>query len=362
MVVAPFHSFNPQNAPTFDRTLVRGEVGLNYVLFDAGERGALSRGAEAAARASLSLKSEIEMQLLESVGAAYMSVLGSRRFADAAAAHRVALESALDLSRRRFGEGTVPEVEVMRAEAVLLDAEAAEASARARVVQAERSLARLMGVAPETIQNQPLADVVAGADVSPASSEAGATRPSVLAAREAAEAARARAAVERSRRFPTVAFSVGLQNFGATGEAFVTEWQTGVHLSWSLFTGGARAAAIRRADASADAAEAEVGLRGLEAEGEVDASEAALSDALGRSAALQASVVRWEEVSRVEALRLEEGAGVQQDFLDAEAGLFNARAQLADAQYDAVLARIVRARALGVLTRSWLDAELEATP
>ncbi|NIP83667.1 MAG: TolC family protein, partial [Gemmatimonadetes bacterium] len=55
-----------------------------------------------------------------------------------------------------------------------------------------------------------------------------------------------------------------------TGE-HVFEWQAGVRLSWPVFTGGARSASIRGAEARLRTARAELERTELEAEAAVDA-------------------------------------------------------------------------------------------
>ncbi len=73
-----------------------------------------------------------------------------------------------------------------------------------------------------------------------------------------------------------------------------------------------------------------------------------------RFTALQASLRQWEELVRIELLALEAGAGTQRDLLEAEAGLFQARAGHVGARSDAVMARVRLAGASGVLDRRWI--------
>jgi outer membrane protein TolC len=93
---------------------------------------------------------------------------------------------------------------------------------------------------------------------------------------------------------------------------------------------------------------------------ELDQADAAILEAHARTQALAAAVTQWEEVARIEALSLSQGAGVQHDFLRAEASLFQARAALSRARYDEVLAYVRSARAQGALNRAWVTAALEA--
>jgi outer membrane protein TolC len=294
-----------------------------------------------------------EMQLLEAVANAYLSVLAARSVLAAADRQVASLEAELDRARQRFQEGTTPRVEVLRAEAALLDVEAQQATGQARVGLAERGLARLMGVPPSSIGV--LQDVGA-----PDSVDAqGGVDPRVEAARRAVAAAQARLDHERAARFPTLRASVGLQNFGSGSGDFVTEWQAGLRVSWPLFTGGARTSAIARAEADLRVAEGELEAIELTAATELDGADVARVEASARTEALEAAVAQWEEVARIEALALEAGAGVQQDFLRAEAALFRAQAGRARARYDLVLAHVARARVQGRLDRPWLDDALE---
>jgi outer membrane protein len=132
------------------------------------------------------------------------------------------------------------------------------------------------------------------------------------------------------------------------------EWQAGVQLSWSIFSGGGRSAAIRRAEADVFAAESDLAEIALDVETRIDAAMTAIESADARVEALEASVGQWEELVRIEALALEAGAGTQRDLLEAEAGLFQARAGHVGARSDAVMARVSLAGARGVLDRRWI--------
>jgi outer membrane protein TolC len=91
----------------------------------------------------------------------------------------------------------------------------------------------------------------------------------------------------------------------------------------------------------------------------VDRALTALRAARARVTALAAAVTQSEEVTRIERLALDAGAGVQSDYLTAEAALFRARAALTDATATEVLARVELARVTGELTMDWVGAQLE---
>lgn len=364
MVVAPLHGFDPMNPPSFDRTLIQSQLAMEVTLFDAGARRAQVRAAESAESAFGHQRDATDQALLEAVAAAYTGVLAAREMRGAALRQLQALAAEEDRAGQRFREGTAARVELLRAAAALQEARAQLATADAGVGVAERGLARLMGLAPASLAERELADVrpAAGAARASATTAAGASsmEPRVEAARRAVDAARARLGQERAGRLPSLKGSAGLLNFGSGAGEYVTEWQAGVRISWPLFTGGARTAAIRRAEAEVRVAEEEVRQMELTTDASLDAAEAALAEARARAEALAAAVAQWEEVARIEALSLEAGSGLQSDYLRAEASLFQARAGHARARYDEILALAGRARAQGSLDREWMDQALEA--
>ncbi|HSW29616.1 MAG TPA: TolC family protein [Longimicrobiales bacterium] len=365
MVVAPLHGFDPMHPPDFDRTLVQSQLGMEWTLLDFGARRAQVRGAQAVEEGLGLRRNATVQELLEAVAGAYTGVLAARDLREAALRQTESLASELDRAQQRLREGTAARVEVLRAEAALLDARAQLATAEARTGLAERNLARLMGADPTLVAGRELADVApregAGTPDVGREQAAGApiTDPRVEAARRSVQAARARLSQERAGRLPTLKGSAGLLSFGSGAGEYVTEWQAGLRVSWPLFTGGARSAAIARAEADLRVAEEELRQAELGVAASLDGADAALAEATARARALQASVAQWEEVARIETLSLETGAGVQQDFLRAEAALFQARAGYARARYDEILAFVGRARAQGTLDRGWMDARLE---
>jgi outer membrane protein len=363
MVVAPLHGFDPMNPPSFDRTLVQSQLAMEVTLFDGGARRTRVRAAEAAEGALGFQEDATEQALLEAVAAAYTGALAAREMRAAAVRQVRALAAEEERAGQRFREGTAARVELLRAAAALQEARAQLATAEAAVGLAERGLARLMGLAPASLAERELTDVhPTVGEASPLATGAGAAsmEPRVEAARRALHAAQARLAQERAGRLPSLKGSAGLLNFGSGAGDYATEWQAGVRVSWPLFTGGARTAAIRRAEADVRVAEEELRQAELATDSELDAAEAALAEARARGEALAAAVAQWAEVARIEALSLEAGSGTQPDYLRAEAALFQARSGNARARYDEILALVGRARAQGSLDREWMDQALEA--
>ena len=355
MIVAPFHSLDFSSPPTFDRTLVQSRLGLQYTLFDGGARSARIRGADAAHEATGFGLDGAAMQILEETLAAYVGVLSARAVLEASVAQVEALEEEQARASRELAAGTTAELEVLRAAASLQEARADEASTRARLGLAERALARLMGTDASRVSADALLDVGAR-EAAPADA---ATSPELEQAARAVAAARARLAEERGGRFPSVEAGAGLLDYGTLSGDHVFEWQAGVQVSWPLFTGGARSAAVGRAAAELAARESELQAARLDVAQAIDGAQTAVVEADARAEALVLAVAQWEEVARIEALALEAGSGVQRDLLRAQAGLFRARAGHAAARYDAIVARARLARAEGRLDRTWVTESLE---
>lgn len=364
MLVAPIHAFDLSRVPDFDRTLLQGRIEMAYTVWDGGARGARIDGARAARSAGAAGRTTHVQEAVARVVEAYLAVLTGRDVLAAQDARMRELDAELDRVRRFLDEGTAPRLELLRAQAERSAAAAEETAARARLERAEFRLASLLERPPAEVAETVLADVApVDADSrlppSPAVDDRMDDHPAVAAARSRLETARAALHQARAAWFPRLhATGAYLQYAGASADA-TGEWQAGLQLEYPLFTGGARAARIRRSDAEVRTAEAELRRVGREVELAEDAARSAEREALARAASLADAVERFEELARVEALALEEGVGVQRDFLRAQAGLLEARARLAEARRAAVLARTHVARALGLLTPEWITRTLE---
>jgi outer membrane protein TolC len=111
---------------------------------------------------------------------------------------------------------------------------------------------------------------------------------------------------------------------------------------------------VARAEAEAESARSQRALAEHQVADAVDAALLAYRSARARVTALEAAVEQRAEIVRIEALALESGAGVQTDYLRAEAQLVEARSGLAEARHAEVQARVRLAQATGTLTMEWL--------
>jgi outer membrane protein len=353
MLATPIHAFDPNLLPEFDETLWQSQLFANYTLVDWGSRSGTIGSADAQRRAAAAATRATRAEVIERVADAYMRLLAARATDEAARARIAALTEERDRADRGLAAGTAAEVEVLRASVALQDAEAQRTSTAGSVLLAERTLARVIGTTPERVESAELTGAdglrIEESDVVDAP-----THPAVEQAAERVEAARARSGIESGPRWPRIDVSAGINQFGTLDLAPIFEWQAGMSLSWDIFSGGARSASIRRSAADVRAAESDLAAIELEVATAVDAARTSIEAADARVRALGASVSQWQELVRIEALALEAGASTQRDLLDAQAGLYQARAGHVEATAEAFLARVRLAAAEGRLDRNWI--------
>jgi outer membrane protein len=365
-VVTPIHGFGPGLFPEFDETLFQGQLTVSYTLYDGGATGARIRSAGAQLESAAAALGTAEQALARRVAAAYLRALGRSRVLAAHDRRLRALDSELDRVRQRFDVGKAAQVEVLRAEAALASARSDRVSFAAALDNAERELARLLDVPVEETRVSrlvPLEDQDRTPPDREALSRAGIeASPAVRQAREQIAAAEAAIALAESAFRPELRAVANLNDFGSSEGHAATEWNAGFQLTVPLFDGGATRQRVARAEANRRAAAEQLRLAEAQVRDEVDQAAAAAVEAQGRAESLEKAVERFTEVVRVQKLLLDNGAGTQTDYLNAEADLLAAQANLAEAEHAAALARVDLARATGQLTPAWLRENLETEP
>lgn len=358
MVVAPLHGFDFTSPPQFDETLYQGHASAEYTLFDGGARGARIRASEARAASASSALAVARDRVLADATSAYLSALTAT---DVLRAHErwvTALEEELDRARLLFEEGKTARLAVLRTEAALSRARAEQEVAEEGLRLALRRLSRASGLDAARVLDATLEGVAVAPEPLPSRAalvaQARSTSPALTQAASRVTATETQVAAARSSWLPTVSLSGRYSAFGAPSTDLQAEWQAGVQVSYPLFTGGARTAGVARAEAEASAARSQRVLAEQAVADAVDAALMAYRSARARVTALTAAVEQSAEVARIEALALESGAGVQTDYLRAEAQLMEARSGLAEARHGEVQARVRLAQATGTLTMEWL--------
>jgi outer membrane protein TolC len=366
MLATPIHGFTPGTQPRFDDLLLQGALTSEWLLVDGGGRGARIAERRALADAAGSDLRAAEALVIQRTIVAYLRVIGTASTLSAHDRRIEALDSELDRARQLSEVGRVARVELLRAEA----AQAAATAERVRLASAldvaERDLARLTGLDP--------VDTRAAHLISPPLVEA--PLPARDACRNAAHAANAalhvaelreRAAASslragRAARWPALLAVGNALHYGTPNDVRATEWNAGLRVQFPLFTGGALSSRIGRAEAASRTAASEAHLQRLRLDEEIDRSAAMAEEARSRRASLTRAVARYEEVARIEKLRLETETGTQTDWLDAEALVLTARAQLIEADHAEIAARAELARLTGELDVHWIARTLEAQP
>lgn len=364
MLVSPIHAFTPDLIPSFDRTLVQGQLSATWLLFDGGARSARIHAALAHAGAASASADATLGALLARVVRSYLDVSGARETVAAHDARIAALAAARAQTQQLFDEGRVPRLALLRADAAASAARADRLSAAAVLREREAELARLVGADAADIASLSLEDVAPAATAEARAegdwrAAAMDGDPAVERARQQESVARAAVREARASRWPSLSLAGRHHGYGDGDFDFTTEWQGGVQLSWSLFDGGARVHHVERARADERAAVAATQLARLDAAAAVDRALTALAEATARGEALDAAVAQYEEVVSVERLALNAGAGVQTDYLSAESDLLATRAALVTARHARTAALVELARATGELSPHWLTQNLE---
>jgi outer membrane protein TolC len=268
---------------------------------------------------------------------------------------------------RLLAEGRAPEVERFRAEAAIARAEADLAELDAATLAGTHELARLVGVDGGALPLESLRPVgLMTPDPGPAatgrvsSSDSGS--PELESARSQLRAAEAERNVAAAAWLPRLLLSGGLRSYGSGEGDFTAEWQGGIGVEYPLFTGFARSREVAAASAEETAAREDLRATELAMADRADRAIEAVRGAAASADALASAERHLAEVVRIERLSLVEGAGVQTDYLQAEAELAETRAARARAVNLHVAARAELARARGELTPEWIRRNLESLP
>ena len=352
----------PGGKLVFDETTFQGNLFLNWTLIDFGARGGRTRAARETERASAATLNATEQQLASRTAGTYLRVLTARETLAAQDQRITALAAEADRSQRLFDAGRGPRVQVLRAQAELARARAERSAVAGQLDGAEHELAQLVGAQFTQVTNTALSEPTlrdtSARNRAQLFDSARQVSPDLEAAARRTDAARAAAGAARATRWPELRLSAGLVPRASTNE-FRTEWQAGLGLSWPLYTGGARASQIDRADADLSAATEQQRLAEMTLEQNVDEAIADVVAARARVEALEAAVTASEAVAATERTALEVGSGTQTDYLDALTDVVRERAGLIDARHTEIAARIELARVVGTLSPAYLTQLLE---
>lgn len=338
---------------TFDALRVTGDLAWELDFWGRTRRGIEAANAdlgsqEANARA-------VVLSLVSDVATGYLQLLEldqERLIAEQTLASR---QATLALSRKRFAQGLISELDVRQFEAQVSAPAATLAQVERQRTQAQHQLDVLLGQTPQPIardSTQSLTRAAAALDVPDSIPGALITRrPDVQQAERALAAATARIGVAQAARLPTILLtgSYGSQArsasdlFGSRGEVY--QLQGG--LSFPLFTGGRLENQSRAAVARADQARAQYEQTALNALREAGDALVAARTARDEVAAQQTQAQALRRATHLAELRYGTGVASYIEVLQAQRDLFGAELALSQAQLRQLTAGVQLYRALG---------------
>lgn len=325
-------------------------ISASIPVFTGGRRGADRRSADAretAADAGL-VAAEYDVRL--ATKEAYFNVLRANDLVDVASAQVAEAERAMRDAESRLRAGTTTRSDVLRARVALAAARDAFATAGSARSTSQFDLARVIG-SDSPVGAAPVADDTIPLPGPRDSLVSNAVTGAPLARAAAANARSADAAIgaAEAQYLPTVLASGG---YGWLEQRSVNPrpvggWTVQMGISYPLFNGFQREAAVSRAKADAEAArsarlDTERGVRADAVRAYNDATVAAQRIGFARDA-----VAAAHEDLRVQELRYRAGASTFLDEVTSQLNVVQAETSLVVARYDYQIARAMLERALG---------------
>ena len=320
-------------------------------VYTGGRRGAERQSADAQQLAANANLTAAEYDVMLQTKQAYFDVLRAGDLVEVAAAQVAQAERAMQDADSRLRAGTTTRSDVLRARVALASARDALATAGSERVASRFVLARIIG-SDLPVDAAPVADnVTLPLTLSRDSlvSSAIGVAPVARAANANAVSARAAVAAARAQYLPTVMAGggYGWLEQRTVGPHPVGGWTLQMGVSYPLFNGFQREAAVTRAEAQADAArsaaiDTERGVR-ADAIRSYDAATVAAQRIGFASDAVSAA----REDLRVQELRYRAGASTFLDEVTSQLNLTQAETSLVQARYDYQIARATLERVLG---------------
>lgn len=326
------------------------------------------------ARADIALQDR-SLQLMARVADRYFQVLIAQDALDAAEAEVAAVERSLEDTRQRYAVDLVPGTDLREAEARRDLAVARQLAAQTQLDIARDALdettgrgdARLPQLA-ESAQFPPLTPAAVDDWLAAAEQNS----PRLQAAEQAVRIAAADATSTRASGLPTLdaVASAGREdtsefNFGQK----VDDARIGVELTIPLYSGGRATAALRAADANAEAARADLERLRSETRRETRSLHRQVQTGYVEARALGQALRSAMTAEAATRAGYDAGTRTITDVLDAQSRVVAARRELKQTQYTLLLRVLQLKQLVGTLKPddftaidSWLSAAPEATP
>ena len=319
--------------------------------------GATALGVEVAKESVLATRQSligIEQQVLARGVEAYMGVIEATEFVALRRNNFGVLTQELRAAQNRFEVGEVTRTDVALAEAQLAQARSGLATAEGNLEIAVEEYRNVIGRKPGRLSPPPRLPKI-GADIAGAKALAVRNHPNMKAVQHQVAAAELAIRRAEAQKRPTVTAQGGLslsENLDSSN--FSTGASIGLNAGGTIYAGGARSSAVRRAQAQRDAQRGNLHVVRHNIQQNVGVSYARLSSA---RASLEASE-RQIRAARIAFRGVREeatlGARTTLDVLDAEQALLDAEASRISAQSQLYVAAYSVLAATGQLTAQGL--------
>ena len=337
-------------------TTITGQV--SQPLYRGGRTGADTSRAESEVRAARTGLTNVEQQVLFSVGQAYMDVLRDKAVVDLNTNNINVLERQLQATQDRFSVGEVTRTDVAQAESRLARSKADLKTAEGNLQTSRAAYARQVGEPPDNLE-PPTTPNGVPASLDDAVQRAAANNPAVIQALSLHQSAKHTVDLVEGELNPTVALNGQLQqSFNSSRNVDqTTVAQATVDLTVPLYQSGSVYSRVRAAK-------------------QAESQRLQLVED-NRRQAVEASTQAWEQLvatrARIDSLESEIRAneialeGVQQealvgtrtvlDILDAEQELLDSRVNLVVARRDEYVAVFNLLAAVGSMTAEGLELD-----
>jgi outer membrane protein len=315
-----------------DSLVASGQLIAELLVYDFG---ATSLGVEVAKESVLATRQSligIEQQVLLRGVQAYMGVIEAVEFVSLRRNNESVLTQELRAARNRFEVGEVTRTDVALAEAQLAQARSGLASAQGNLAIAIEEYRNVIGRKPGRLSPPPRLPKISG-DINASKALAVRQHPEMRAVQHQVKAAELAIKRAEAQKRPTVRLQGTLsasENLDSSN--FSTGASIGLNAGGTLYQGGARSSAVRRAQAQRDAQRGNLHVVRHNIQQNVGIAYAQLSSA---RASLEASE-RQIRAARIAFRGVREeatlGARTTLDVLDAEQALLDAEASRISAQ------------------------------
>lgn len=283
---------------------------------------------------------------------AYFGLMQAAQVSDANQAAVDQAQKHLTQAKAFYTVGTRAQLDVMKAEVDLANANVAAIRARNQVQIARLQLENAMGVHPKKAYAVRVAFAVPEFTLSPDSAEATAfdRRPEMVSARARLEANKSLVTAAWTQHLPVLSAS-GAWTWSNFDFPLVNRWNAGLTFSLPIFQGFAVSAGVEAAQAGVEAAQAKLDSLSQFVSLDVEQNYLSLREAADRIGATSKLVDQAQEALNLAERQYAAGVGTPLEVTDAEVTLTNARITRIQALFDYNSSLVRLQRSMGTLER-----------